>query len=128
MRSSMPSNSGKCSNKYAKCTQIYIWRAICRPVCLCSIRMVKPTYIIRFAHAWDTYLLYAFPGDELKPLSQTATNSLGELGNLDLQHLTDAYQGVALTAIDALSTLAIMGNWTEFERMTYWIADNVCAC
>lgn len=32
---------------------------------------------------------------------------------------------MALTAIDALSTLAIMGNWTEFERMTYWIADNV---
>ncbi len=78
-----------------------------------------------FGHAWDSYVQHAFPGDELKPLSKTATNSLGELGNLDLQHLTDTYRGVALTAIDALSTLAILGNWTEFERMMSWISDHV---
>lgn len=103
----------------------------CIPLVGCSWRhlfgqpITTIATICRFAHAWDSYLAHAFPGDELKPLSQTATNSLGELGNLDLQHLTDEYRGVALTAIDALSTLAIMGNWTEFERMIYWLADNV---
>jgi hypothetical protein len=31
-----------------------------------------------FYHAYDSYITYAFPHDELKPLSKTYTDSLGE--------------------------------------------------
>ena len=63
-----------------------------------------------FHHAYDNYMTHAFPHDELKPLSRTWTDSLGELGNLDMKHLPEDYEGVALTLIDATSTLAVLGN------------------
>ena len=31
----------------------------------------------RFAHGFDAYMKYAFPHDELRPLSKTWTDSLG---------------------------------------------------
>lgn len=35
------------------------------------------------------------------------------------------YQGVALTLIDSLSTLAVVGNKTEFEKGVWFVADEV---
>ena len=32
-----------------------------------------------FYHGYDSYMKYAFPHDELKPISKTYTDSLGEL-------------------------------------------------
>lgn len=54
--------------------------------------------------------------DELKPISATYTDSLAELGNAK-RRPDDGYEGVALTLIDALDTLAVMGNKTEFTKM-----------
>ena len=62
-----------------------------------------------FHHAYDNYMTHAFPHDELKPLSRTWTDSLGELGNLDMKHLPEDYAGVALTLIDATSTVPPRG-------------------
>lgn len=31
-----------------------------------------------FYHGYDSYITYAFPHDELKPLTKTYTDSLGE--------------------------------------------------
>ncbi|RVW52808.1 Alpha-mannosidase I MNS5 [Vitis vinifera] len=63
--------------------------------------------------------------DELKPLSKTFTDSLSELGNLNLEHLSEHYNGSALTLIESLSSLVILGNNTEFERAVRWLSENL---
>lgn len=78
-----------------------------------------------FYHAYDNYLTYAFPHDELKPLTKSFTDSLGELGNLKLEHLSQGYKGSALTLIESLSSLVILGNNTEFERAVLWLSENL---
>lgn len=55
-----------------------------------------------FQHAYDSYLKYAYPYDELRPLSCDGIDTWGSY---------------SLTLIDALDTLAIMGNYTEFQRV-----------
>ncbi|XP_028051645.1 alpha-mannosidase I MNS5-like isoform X1 [Camellia sinensis] len=78
-----------------------------------------------FYHAYDNYMTYAFPHDELKPVAKTYTDSLVELGNLKLEHLPQEYNGSALTLIESLSSLVIMGNDTEFERAVLWLSENL---
>lgn len=55
-----------------------------------------------FQHAYDSYLRFAYPYDELRPLSCDGVDTWGSY---------------SLTLIDALDTLAIMGNATEFRRV-----------
>ncbi|XP_057517722.1 alpha-mannosidase I MNS5 isoform X4 [Amaranthus tricolor] len=78
-----------------------------------------------FYHAYDNYMKYAFPHDELKPLTKTFTDSLSELGNLRLEHLPQNYNGSALTLIESLSSLVILGNNTEFVRAVLWLSENL---
>ncbi|XP_073148382.1 alpha-mannosidase I MNS5 [Henckelia pumila] len=78
-----------------------------------------------FYHAYGNYMTYAFPHDELKPLTKTFTDSLIELGNLKLERLPQGYNGSALTLIESLSSLAILGNCTEFERAVNWLSENL---
>ncbi|KPJ12527.1 ER degradation-enhancing alpha-mannosidase-like 2 [Papilio machaon] len=81
---------------------------ICNP-CL-SIRKYSKEDVIKlreevremFQHAYDSYLRYAYPYDELRPLSCDGVDTWGSY---------------SLTLIDALDTLAIMGNYTEFNRV-----------
>ncbi|CAD5224704.1 unnamed protein product [Bursaphelenchus okinawaensis] len=63
-----------------------------------------------FYHAYNGYLNYAYPLDELKPLSCTGMNTWGSF---------------SLTLVDALDTLLIMGNETEFLRAVDLILANV---
>ncbi|KAL6524395.1 Alpha-mannosidase I mns5 [Orobanche hederae] len=78
-----------------------------------------------FYHAYDNYMMYAFPHDELKPLTRTYTDSLSELGNLNLENLPQEYNGSALTLIESLSSLAVLGNHSEFERAVLWLSENL---
>lgn len=78
-----------------------------------------------FYHAYENYLTHAFPHDELKPLTKSFTDSLSQLGNLKLEHLPQDYNGSALTLIESLSSLVIMGNNTEFERGVLWLSENL---
>uniref|UniRef100_A0A2P2LSU2 alpha-1,2-Mannosidase n=2 Tax=Rhizophora mucronata TaxID=61149 RepID=A0A2P2LSU2_RHIMU len=78
-----------------------------------------------FYHAYENYMAHAFPHDELKPLSKSFTDSLSELGNLKLEHLPQNYNGTALTLIESLSSLVILGNYTEFERAVLWLSENL---
>lgn len=55
-----------------------------------------------FQHAYDGYLKYASKYDELRPLSCDGVDTWGSY---------------SLTLIDALDTLAVMGNYTEFQRV-----------
>lgn len=63
-----------------------------------------------FYHGYDSYLKYAHEYDELKPLSCTGVNT---------------WSSSSLTLIDALDTLIIMKNYTEFKRVTEYIVANV---
>ncbi|KAL5544269.1 hypothetical protein UlMin_008053 [Ulmus minor] len=78
-----------------------------------------------FYHAYDNYMTHAFPHDELKPLTKTFTDSLSELGNLNLEHQPNDYNGSALTLIESLSSLVVLGNNTEFERAVLWLSENL---
>ena len=81
-----------------------------------------------FVHGYSSYLRYAFPHDELKPLSRSFTDSLAELGNAR-RPASSAYQGVALTLIDSLSTLAVLGLRSDFldaiDRVRHFVRFNV---
>ena len=54
-----------------------------------------------FGHAYEGYLRHAYPYDELRPLSCDGVDTWGSY---------------SLTLIDALDTLAVVGNHSEFRR------------
>jgi mannosidase alpha-like ER degradation enhancer 2 len=62
-----------------------------------------------FQHAYNGYLKFAYPYDELRPLSCDGVDTWGSY---------------SLTLIDALDTLAVMGNYTEFQRVVDIITTN----
>lgn len=61
-----------------------------------------------FYHGYEMYKNNAFPHDELRPLSCDGVDSFG---------------GIHVTLIDALDTLAVLGDWEEFT----WAAREVAA-
>lgn len=63
-----------------------------------------------FYHAYNNYMEHAFPLDELRPLSCAGEDSLG---------------GYSLTLIDAMDTLALLGDLKEFSKAVRWVANNV---
>ncbi|KAG4068777.1 hypothetical protein HA402_002468 [Bradysia odoriphaga] len=63
-----------------------------------------------FSHAYDGYLKYAIKFDELRPLSCDGVDTWGSY---------------SLTLIDALDTLAVMGNNTEFVRVTKLLTEKI---
>eukprot|EP00298_Acanthocystis_sp_HF-20_P015765 c21257_g1_i1.p1 GENE.c21257_g1_i1~~c21257_g1_i1.p1 ORF type:complete len:1091 (+),score=416.38 c21257_g1_i1:263-3274(+) len=76
-----------------------------------------------FYHGYNNYMTYAFPHDELKPISGSWTDSLIELGNA--KKTNTQYSGCAMTLIDSLDALAVFGNKTEFEKQVRWVIDNI---
>ncbi|XP_029427550.1 ER degradation-enhancing alpha-mannosidase-like protein 2 isoform X4 [Rhinatrema bivittatum] len=63
-----------------------------------------------FYHAYNNYLENAFPYDELRPLTCDGQDTWGSF---------------SLTLIDALDTLLILGNVSEFQRVVYVLQDRV---
>ncbi|MCJ8741805.1 hypothetical protein PDJAM_G00074950 [Pangasius djambal] len=63
-----------------------------------------------FYHAYNNYLENAYPYDELRPLTCDGQDTWGSF---------------SLTLIDALDTLLILGNHTEFQRVATLLQDNV---
>ncbi|XP_035678895.1 ER degradation-enhancing alpha-mannosidase-like protein 2 [Branchiostoma floridae] len=63
-----------------------------------------------FQHAYDGYLQFAYPYDELQPLTCDGTDTWGSY---------------SLTLIDALDTLLVMGNHSEFRRVAQLLADTM---
>uniref|UniRef100_A0A674EGD8 alpha-1,2-Mannosidase n=1 Tax=Salmo trutta TaxID=8032 RepID=A0A674EGD8_SALTR len=74
--------------------------------CLVSIEKIKSM----FYHAYNSYLDHAYPYDELRPLTCDGQDTWGS---------------VSLTLIDALDTLLILGNHTEFQRVATLLQDTV---
>ncbi|XP_019395247.1 PREDICTED: ER degradation-enhancing alpha-mannosidase-like protein 2 isoform X3 [Crocodylus porosus] len=63
-----------------------------------------------FYHAYDNYLVHAFPYDELRPLTCDGQDTWGSF---------------SLTLIDALDTLLILGNVSEFQRVVDVLQEGV---
>ncbi|XP_030770765.1 ER degradation-enhancing alpha-mannosidase-like protein 2 isoform X4 [Rhinopithecus roxellana] len=94
-----------------------------------------------FYHAYDSYLENAFPFDELRPLTcdghdtwgrwsllfpRLACNGVIATSAFWLQAiLLPQPPSFSLTLIDALDTLLILGNVSEFQRVVEVLQDNV---
>ncbi|XP_020812182.1 ER degradation-enhancing alpha-mannosidase-like protein 2 [Drosophila serrata] len=63
-----------------------------------------------FQHAYEGYLRHASNYDELRPLTCDGHDTWGSY---------------SLTLIDALDTLAVMGNFTEFRRVTHLLEQKM---
>lgn len=63
-----------------------------------------------FNHAYTGYLEHAYPYDELRPLTCDGVDTWGSY---------------SLTLIDALDTLLVMGNYTEFQRIVNLLTDTI---
>ena len=61
-----------------------------------------------FQHSYNSYLEHAYPYDELRPLSCDGVDTWGSY---------------SLTLIDALDTLAVIGNYSEFNRVYSLLAQ-----
>ncbi|KAE8731524.1 hypothetical protein F3Y22_tig00002799pilonHSYRG00034 [Hibiscus syriacus] len=61
-----------------------------------------------FYHAFDGYMEHAFPLDEFRPLSCKGEDTLGSY---------------ALTLIDSLDTLALLGDRERFTASVEWIGN-----
>ena len=61
-----------------------------------------------FQHSYNSYLDHAYPYDELRPLSCDGVDTWGSY---------------SLTLIDALDTLAVIGNYSEFTRVYSLLAQ-----
>ncbi|XP_061428164.1 LOW QUALITY PROTEIN: ER degradation-enhancing alpha-mannosidase-like protein 2 [Lethenteron reissneri] len=63
-----------------------------------------------FYHAYDNYMHNAMPFDELRPLTCDGQDTWGRF---------------SLTLIDALDTLLVLGNTTEFQRVSLFLEDAI---
>jgi mannosidase alpha-like ER degradation enhancer 2 len=63
---------------------------------------VQAAVLEMFYHAYDGYMRHGYPLDELRPLSCDGVDTWGSY---------------SLTLIDALGTLAVVGNYSEFRRV-----------
>lgn len=63
-----------------------------------------------FDHAYDGYLAHAYEYDELQPITCGGHDTWGSF---------------SLTLIDALDTLAVMGDYAEFRRIADVIGTTI---
>ena len=71
---------------------------------------IMPLVTDMIHHAYNSYMTYAFPLDELLPLSCSGRDAFGVL---------------AVTLVDALDTLAITGQFYEFRKQARWVCENI---
>lgn len=92
------------------CTDIFIREIQAESVTPEEAKLLRDEVREMFYHAFDGYMDNAFPRDELKPLSCGGEDTLG---------------GYALTLIDSLDTLALMGDLEHFTTSVEWIGKNL---
>ncbi|XP_042304560.1 ER degradation-enhancing alpha-mannosidase-like protein 1 isoform X2 [Sceloporus undulatus] len=76
-----------------------------------------------FSFGYDNYMAHAFPQDELNPIDCRGRGPDREdPSNLNINDVLGNY---SLTLIDALDTLAVMGNSSEFQKAVKLVIDTV---
>ncbi|KAM3915620.1 ER degradation-enhancing alpha-mannosidase-like protein 1 [Leptodactylus fuscus] len=76
-----------------------------------------------FSFGYDNYMRHAFPEDELNPILCRGRGP--DTGNPLNLNINDVLGNYSLTLIDALDTLAVMGNVSEFQRAVRLVIDTV---
>jgi len=72
-----------------------------------------------FLHSWESYMKNAFPADELRPISCSPRHR----NDSDRGTLDHSLGGYALTLIDGLDTLAVMGETHRFRHGVLALLD-----
>ncbi|KAF8381581.1 hypothetical protein PRIPAC_70723 [Pristionchus pacificus] len=85
-------------------------------------KALKEQVLEMFMHGYDSYMKYAWPADELMPLScagrvRGVTPSRGDVD--------DSLGNFSLTLIDTLDTLIVVGAYDQFEDAVKKVVDNV---
>ncbi|KAH9603328.1 hypothetical protein KSS87_012079 [Heliosperma pusillum] len=88
----------------------FVARSVAESVSPDEARLLRDEVQEMFYHAFNGYMHHAFPRDELKPLSCDGEDSLG---------------GYALTLVDSLDTLALLGDKERFTSSIEWIGANL---
>ncbi|XP_075430814.1 LOW QUALITY PROTEIN: ER degradation-enhancing alpha-mannosidase-like protein 1 [Ascaphus truei] len=76
-----------------------------------------------FSFGYDNYMQHAFPEDELNPIECRGRGP--DTGNPSNLNINDVLGNYSLTLIDAMDTLAVMGNASEFQRAVRLVIDTV---
>ena len=76
-----------------------------------------------FEFGYNCYMDCAFPQDELDPIHCRGRGP--DVANPDNININDVLGDYSLTLVDALDTLAIMGNASEFRRAVQLVVDHV---
>ncbi|KAL6986643.1 Alpha-mannosidase I mns4 [Sarracenia purpurea var. burkii] len=91
-------------------SDIFICRTLAESVTPEEAKQLRDEVREMFYHAFNGYMEHAFPLDELKPLSCEGEDTLG---------------GYALTLIDSLDMLALLGDRERFSESVEWIGKNL---
>lgn len=76
-----------------------------------------------FYHGWDSYMDYAFPDDELRPLSCSGRGpDLNDPLNIGIN---DVLGGYSVTLLDSLDMFPIMGDQKNFEKYVEYVRSYV---
>jgi len=76
-----------------------------------------------FEFAYDNYIKYAFPLDELDPIHCKGRGPDND--NPSNININDSLGGYLLTLVESLSTLIVVGNSTEFKRASKLVIDHL---
>uniref|UniRef100_A0A3B3CYQ7 alpha-1,2-Mannosidase n=1 Tax=Oryzias melastigma TaxID=30732 RepID=A0A3B3CYQ7_ORYME len=76
-----------------------------------------------FYFGYDNYMKYAFPEDELNPIDCEGRGP--DVLNPSNININDVLGNYSLTLIDALDTLLVLGNVSEFQRAVKLVIDTV---
>lgn len=75
-----------------------------------------------FYHGWNSYMDFAFPEDELKPLSCTGQGSDPDPTNI---HRNDVLGDYSVTLVDSLDMFAILDDQQNFEKYVGYVESYV---
>ncbi|KFD52313.1 hypothetical protein M513_06876, partial [Trichuris suis] len=76
-----------------------------------------------FYHAYNSYMRYAMPKDELDPINCVGRGP--DRSHPENININDVLGDYSLSLIDSVTTLALMGNASEFRRAVRLIIENV---
>lgn len=74
-----------------------------------------------FRHAWNSYMSFGFPADEVRPIS---CRKYGPDYDNPLNMRNDALANVSLTVIDNLDLLFVMEAWDQLELVLDYLHQN----
>ncbi|XAR57326.1 hypothetical protein NMG60_11025415 [Bertholletia excelsa] len=92
------------------CSDVLICKTLADVVTPEEAKQLRDEVREMFYHAFNGYMEHAFPLDELKPLSCGGEDTIGSY---------------ALTLIDSLDTLALLGDKERFTESVEWIGKNL---